>query len=530
MIKLLLVEDESGTRNGLMKHLKWNELGVDVVEEAIDGVEGLEAARRMHPDIVVSDIRMPGMNGIEFTSHVRKEFPECKIIYLSGYSDVEYLKAAIRNNAVSYVEKPIIIEELQEVIAKAVQLCMETNKMKETVDHIHMALSGSLPFIRQNIVNGLIVNQIDEAELKRNLNLAGVRFNPNDQYTASIVVPTFQEDESSDAKQRCCNAIIDFLHHASDGFTHLAVLKDSSQVVVITAHQPERRNDLGEIYRRLSGHLKEIEWAGSGLSWVVGSSSPELSGVNGSYRLAAGFLNDLFYYDYGDLFYASNRTSSLSTMSDEIIPSYAVLLQDLQKDEIMPFIEQLYQDMKTKAGTPVDEVKNLFYQMLRMLVEQGEKRGLPFSGSGPQKEQYDWVMMSRIGTLKQLKDYFLSKAANILDHFDTTDSNNQAVLDVIKYIRGNYSDKEISVQLLAEHIHLTPTYLSALFKKETGKTISEFITEVRIEKSANLLMEPQSKLYDVADQSGYSDANYFAKAFKKIKGMTPSQFRSKHKS
>ena len=174
MIKLLLVEDESATRKGLMKHIKWHELGVDVVEEAKDGIDGLEAARRMQPDIVISDIRMPGMNGIDFTAAVREEFPACKIIFLSGHSDKEYLKAAIRINAVSYVEKPINVDELREVIAKAVRLCRENLK----VDRMQMALSESLPFIRQNIVNGLIRSPIDERELRRSLQLGGVSFAP----------------------------------------------------------------------------------------------------------------------------------------------------------------------------------------------------------------------------------------------------------------------------------------------------------------------------------------------------------------
>ncbi|MBP3966562.1 response regulator transcription factor [Paenibacillus lignilyticus] len=526
MIKLLVVEDETVTRKGLMKHIKWNELGVDVVEEAKDGVEGLEVARRMHPDIVVSDIRMPGMNGIEFTASLREEFPACKIIYMSGYSDKEYLKAAIRIHAVSYVEKPIVIEELQEVIRKAVHLCMENNK----VNHINMALSSSLPFIRQNIVNDLINNHTDCDELRRNLNLAGISFNQGDSYTVSIIVPSYDDDETGVLKQSCCNRIIEFLHHTSHGFTHLAVMKDSTHMIVISAHKPESKQEFAAVYHLLSEHLKEQGMACSRLSWVVGGTSAEVSRIRDSYETAAGFLKHLFYYDFGNIFYAANREVSVFPIHAEILKSYAELLQELHKDKIIQFTEQLYTVIRTKTGTPVDEVKNLFYQMMHMLIEQAAKRGLDLSISDHRKEEYDWAMMSRIDTLKHLKGYFLKKAADLLDRIENIESSSRAVLDVIKYIRSNYSDKEISVNMLADHVHLTPTYLSSLFRKETGKTISEFITEVRIEKSANLLMKPQAKLYEIADRSGYNDANYFTKAFKKITGMTPTQFRRKHKS
>ncbi|SDX99769.1 response regulator [Paenibacillus sp. CF384] len=529
MIKLLVVEDESVTRKGLMKHIKWNELGVDVVEEARDGVEGLEVARRLHPDIVVSDIRMPGMNGIEFTTSLREQFPECQIIYMSGYSDKEYLKAAIRLHAVSYVEKPIIIEELQEVIQKAVQLCIENNK----VHHINMALSDSLPFIRQNIVNGLIYNTLDWEELKRNLNLAGVAFDDRrDAYTISIIVPSYEDAETAnEVKQSCCNRIMAFLHHASHGFIHLAVMKDSSSIIVLSAHKPENTNNLATIYQLLSEHVKHTESQCSYLSWIVGSTSSKLSEIRHSYETAAGYLQHLFYYDSGHFVRASTRTDSdFYTINEALITSYAKLLPDLQPDKIMLFTETLYQELRRKPGTSVDEVKSLFYQMMRMLVEQAGKSGLPLSISSHQNVEYYWAMMSKMDTLKQLKDYFLQRAAYILDSIEHIETNSRSVHDVIKFIRGNYSDKEISVNMLADHVHLTPTYLSSLFRKETGETISEYIAKVRIEKSADLLLEPQAKLYEVAVRSGYNDANYFAKAFKKIKGMTPSQFRRRHKS
>ncbi|AZN41744.1 response regulator transcription factor [Paenibacillus albus] len=526
MIKLLLVEDESVTRKGLMKHIKWHELGVDVVEEAKDGIDGLDAARRIHPDIVISDIRMPGMNGIEFTSCIREQFPACQIIYLSGHSDKEYLKAAIRLNAVSYVEKPINIDELQEVIARAVKLCLENAKFK----HMNLALSESQPFIRQNIVNGLIHSPIDNDELTRNLHLAGIALDHGDSYTASMIVPSYDEFETNDVKQSCSNRIIAFLHQSANGLMHLAAMRESFHILVISIHKPAYKQDFDAMYHHLSAHVKEQQLKCLAISWVVGSTTPELHRLRDSYKLADGFLKHLFYYDFGNIFYANNKPAAVYALGEDIIAAYASLLQELHKDSIIQFTENLYRALKTQTGTPVDEVKNLFYRMMRMLVQQGEKRGLHPIPSGLRQEEYDWAIMSRIGTLKQLKVYFLNKAAIILDGIDKLETNSRAVLDVKKYIRGKYRDKEISVNMLAEHVHLTPTYLSTLFKKETGKTISEYITEVRIEHSADLLMEPQSKLYQVADLSGYNDANYFAKAFKKITGMTPTEFRRKHKS
>lgn len=128
MIKLLVLDDEYITRKGIINNINWSDLGVVLIEEARDGLEGLDMASRLKPDIIISDIRMPRMNGIEFCKQIREQIPECRIIFISGYSDIEYLKAAIHLNAISYIEKPISIEELQSVIKKAVDLCLESEK------------------------------------------------------------------------------------------------------------------------------------------------------------------------------------------------------------------------------------------------------------------------------------------------------------------------------------------------------------------------------------------------------------------
>ncbi|MFC4808594.1 response regulator transcription factor [Paenibacillus sp. GCM10023250] len=525
MMKLLLVEDESDTRKGLMKHIRWQELGVGVVEEAKDGIEGLEAAIRLQPDIVVSDIRMPGMNGIDFTAAVRERLPACKIIFLSGHSDKEYLKAAIRINAVSYVEKPINIGELQEVIAKAVRQCRDDRN----ADRLNLTLTESLPFIRQKIVSGLIRGTIGDDELTRSLRLAGVSFAPGCAYTASIVVPAYDEGTPNEARLRGSNRIIDYLHQASNGFAHLAVMQDADRIVVLSAHRPDRQKELAAVYALLTAHLSDRDPPCPKLSWLAGIAAPGWPGIRASYETAAELLSHLFYYDFGTIVYAADKPFAAYSIARELLPSYAKLLQEPDKEAILSFADRLYQTIRTKTGTPVDDVKNLFYRMLRLLAEQGEKRGLHPSQPESGQEEYDWAMMSKIGTFKQLKDYFLRRAAALLDRMASLESNSRAVQDVKKYIQGNYGDKEITVNMLAEHVHLTPTYLSSLFRKETGKTISEYITEVRIARSADLLMEPQSKLYEVAERSGYNDANYFAKAFKKITGMTPTQFRRRHK-
>ena len=144
MLKLLIVEDEKATRKGLLAHIDWGRFGITEIAEAADGLEGLATAKQMRPDIVISDIRMPGLSGIELAQRLVAELPKCRIIFLSGHSDKEYLKAAIRFGVVSYVEKPIDLHELQEAISLAARKCSEKQEAQPGAPSLEDLVRGVL--------------------------------------------------------------------------------------------------------------------------------------------------------------------------------------------------------------------------------------------------------------------------------------------------------------------------------------------------------------------------------------------------
>lgn len=171
MLKIIIVDDERRTREGLKKNIKWAELGIETVETADDGIEALEIAINLEPDIVVCDIKMPEMDGIEFATRLREKLPEVQIIFLSGYADKEYLKSAIRLKAVEYVEKPVDIEEIAGVIKKAAAICESENRRKNKIEEIKSHIVGSMPYtleqIKEYIAEGIIsLEEGPQAEIK----------------------------------------------------------------------------------------------------------------------------------------------------------------------------------------------------------------------------------------------------------------------------------------------------------------------------------------------------------------------------
>jgi len=529
LIKLLVVDDESVTRKGLMKYINWNELGVHLVEEARDGIEGIEIATIFHPDIVVSDIRMPGMNGIEFATKIRVLFPESRIIFLSGYSDKEYLKAAIHLNAVSYVEKPINLDELKEVVKRAVALCMEHEKKKLAEKNINSALSESLPFIRQNIVFKLIGRKTIPEDLTKDLQLVGVPFKIDDPFTVLILKSAFRLEFTNEEKESSSNEILNMLEECLCDTIHICAEKEDNYIIVISGCNTfGSRKRLSTMFETLRTWIREHSLTCINLFCAVGLPVAGMVRIRESYETAVLALQKLFFQGYNNIVFYENRPMEFISFDHDITADFLVLIQEQNKDKAIGFIEKLCRVIRVNEGTLVVEVKSIFFRLSFTLFKEAEKRGLQLSKTVDPEEKYLWNLISNFQTLQEIKEYLISKIILVFEGIKDLESNSRAIFNVMNYIRKNYFTADLSVKILATHVYLTPTYLSALFKKETGKTIGEYLVEVRIEKSKELLMDPQIKLFEVARKIGYSDANYFAKVFKKQMGLTPSAFREKY--
>ncbi|MEN8905995.1 MAG: response regulator, partial [Clostridiales bacterium] len=173
MLSILIVEDEKHTREGLLKYIPWQKIGIDKTYDAENGLQALEIANDFCPNIILTDVRMPKMNGIELSRKIRKKFPDCKIIFLSSYTDKEYLKSAIEINAVNYIEKPVDLNEVNSILKNTVYICMEEQKKealektyKSIVTENFLKLNEMISFeiIQKDINLELIKNKLNEVK------------------------------------------------------------------------------------------------------------------------------------------------------------------------------------------------------------------------------------------------------------------------------------------------------------------------------------------------------------------------------
>lgn len=528
MIKLLVVDDESTTRKGLIKHIPWNKLGVNLIEEAKDGIEALEIADRINPDIVLSDIRMPGMNGIELAFKLREQQPNCKIIFLSGYSDKEYLKAAINLSAVSYVEKPINLSEVMGAVQKAVELCVEEEKRRISEMSISTVLTENIPFVKQKIIMNLIERKADVEEALNELRLINVPIKAKGRYNALII--KLQVDGEIVNKDSDINytELIQVLDECIKEEAHISAYRDNKNIVVfLSAEEPDYQYKLTRAFEHMVKAAGEQKFKGTSLFCSVGQNVNGIENIAQSYQTALSAMNKIFFYGYNNIIFYNNNGEDSYFIDENIHVQFTEYLSELRAEEAILLIEKLCLEIKKHDTTPVNHVKNIFFKLAFQLFMEAEKRGIYFSETGDNEEKYLWNLISDFQTLQEVKGYMVNKITSVFKRIEELESSSRTVYEVKKYIKSNFSDENLSIKLLADKVYLTPAYLSGLFKKETGKTISEYIVDVRIEKSKDYLKDNRLKLFEVARNVGYSEANYYAKVFKKLVGLTPSEYREK---
>lgn len=507
-MKLLLADDEVITRKGLHNNINWKSLGITEIREVEDGQEGVELLERYAPDVLLTDIRMPFINGIELAIKTKERYPNCKIIFLSGFSDKEYLKAAIHLGAVNYIEKPIDLEELYSTIQKAIDLHNDEKNYMSSEE------------LKKMLVEKMIRAQDNMLLPRKILKKIHLDFEESSYYHVLIIRHTPTIVEENYVLERIGEKLVDAF-----GLTHvLGVEKDQQNVLWIIEHEANEFIDkVKEIKNNLVIQYPELN---KQLFYAVGSEVKGVENIYQSYQTAVIHLQVLFWSGYG------NIATSLPKIDSDQKLSFEILLSDFQQrlnsdsdEKIMDWIKQQFMSIKLHKNAMSNEVKNHVFQMTLKLYESNYME-MPIS-KDENKNPYLWEQIFKIETLGDLYQYFMEKLKLFLSNKEISNQYSQSVRKAIEIINAQYMRLDLSTKDLAQEVFLTTSYLSNLFKQETGETVGRYIQKVRVENSKKLLQQKQLSLAEIAEKVGYRDANYYAKVFKKIYGYSPSDFRER---
>ena len=263
------------------------------------------------------------------------------------------------------------------------------------------------------------------------------------------------------------------------------------------------------------------------LFFSVGMQVTQISRIYESYQSAVISLQSHFIKGYGSSIFYGEEMTGQPMASDAVLTEFKELLAEMDMERIRQFANQMFMKIRFSKSAFANDIKNTCFQLCLELYREAERQVSYQRDETEKDEPYLWEKIFQIETLNELKNFFDMEIEKIAKAVESNQGFSKAIFRVRKIIEGHYMETDLSTKSLAEQVFLTTTYLSSLFSKETGMTISEYITRVRIEQSMMLLKDNQMKLAEIAQKVGYSDANYYTKAFRKVTGRTPSDYRER---
>lgn len=513
--KAIVIDDEQLTRRGLIDYIQWDEFNIKIVGEASDGLEGLSLAERVQPDLMLCDVRMPKMDGIALARKVKELLPNCKIIFLSAYSDVEYLKSAIQLKAIDYVEKPVNLREFTELIRRTVLLCREEREKEHRRLNLMVKMEKTTPYLRHKLLLNLIGHEGGSAnEIKVAAELAGVELFEQGRYACCVL-----DTSDKDMLGKLLNKSVE----AFEAENIQALCGEVRQQLIFVC---PLEGDTGlYMISSLCQSIIESGKSNFGVSTVIGIGNlcDSIYDVEKIYRQASEAAAYYFFKGidnvilYSDISEQSKQKYTLNKGQLTKMEKY-IMEQDFTASLII--LESIVEGMKNGDIGSIDDIKQELFRIYLMVSKiYSELVIQPDSG----------VLLTRrfnTGDINSISDFIADTIRTVEKGIRLSKDNksNFVIREVEAYVQKNYSNN-VSIADIAKAVYLSPTYLCALFKKEKGETINDYITKVRIQNAMWLLKDQKLKLYEVAQKVGYDDSNYFAKVFKKITGHNPSEYR-----
>ncbi len=522
LYRVLLVDDEEDIRVGISRKMDWEGLGFTLVGEAENGRDALELADALRPDVVLTDIKMPFMDGLELCRILTDRLPASKFVIFSGFDDFEYAKQAVRMNVSEYILKPINAVELADVLRKLKEQLDRERTERKDLETLRLRYEESLPVLRSLFLSRLLDGSVDrpvELAERYGVDLTGPAL------TAAIVHITGDRDRR-ELLALSVEQLFEENLHLERG-TCRAFLYDDSVALLASLAQKE------DIYGFIAAVDRVCALAESylGVQLTVGVGLP-CSDPAELPQSAAGARSALDYRNLvgrGRAIYIRDLEPEVGTHlsfdeNDEQKLTAAVKLGG--EAEVRAAVGQLLDKLRG-SGLSLSKCNLFFLELLTCLLkltreadaEQEEVFGPGFTGA---------VQVTDFDAPEALESWCCERCLRIqeLIRRRRTDSAGRTVERAKEFINAHYSESGLSVEMLCDHLHLSPTYFSTLFKREVGMSFTAYVTVVRMEAAAAALRNTEEKTYLIARDCGYDDPNYFSYVFKRHFGVSPTKYRA----
>lgn len=517
MLKLLIVDDNDVELHGLAAMINTFDFPIDICATARSGKEGLQKAAVYKPDIVLTDLRMPQMDGIEMISLMKQERPESQVVLISGFEDFKAAREAIALEILAYLLKPVNREELYNVLLKC---CSFTDADALLADRLSKKSRISLfSFEEENLARQLLFHVTGETSLslidqQDNPLTSGRRF--------SVVTVDIYQESGNDA--------LLYFHHLQ-GFAKQTnalapILVDANKAAIIF-HAPSFVDEssfidnLANNAEQIVSLLEQLNLPAITVGISDITEDPSLIPVLLQQSFTA--IEERFYNNKRNvLFYEDKKVASPCFYSSENTNQPANLILSLDEAGLSDFCRSFFE---TIGHDPQEEIRNQTMEMMSFALTALRKANIEFERQINEKG-LPYTTLGHKKTLAGLQDYVTSYFLNLMKiaHRLSEEQSTKTITRICNIIRQEYNTP-LSIDYLAEKLYLSPSHLRRLFKNKTGLTVLDYIENVRMDMACQLLSQIKYRIHEIGGMIGYENASYFNLVFKKHFNMTPGEYR-----
>jgi len=527
MLKIVIVEDEDVIRDGLINYMDWNSIGYEFAGEASNGRQAIEVINRVNPDVLLTDIRMPFIDGLTLVEEVKKDHPDLYYIILSGHDEFEYARRALKAGVYEFLLKPIHIPHLKEILSKLKIAYEKRQSTRDELQKLKELERESKLQLKKKILGDILVDNVPVDEQSDFFTLLGNEFKESYFVVGvvemqNLVMRTIESDylELTEIDREFGVRIESFIENIDNSF--LFKSSNCERIICLVAANSQI---LTSIIQQISINANNKQDELVSIVLFFGNIHKGLEGLIQSHMEGRTAWEKMNTKTWTNVLYPVNQDIDPINFTDFDTSTLIAEVKSGTKEGIDVELQLFENTLKIKGMTShmfvIMIISNIFFQIIKLPegMEEFPKERMENTTSYYQKiiNQKDITGIF----------YYLKKVCySINDIFAEVYSGKFGVVlkRAIEYINENYQKENLMLKDVAGYAYVSSSYLSIILKKEMGITFIEYLTKVRMEHAKKLLDETQMKHYEIAEACGYSNPTYFSSIFKKIYGVSPSTY------
>ncbi|WCM62321.1 response regulator [Paenibacillus polymyxa] len=526
MYRLLIVDDEYHIREGLKLMVAESGLSVEVSDVAEDGVTALRLYTERRPDMILLDINLPDMSGLDVAKTIREKDQQTPLLFLTGYESMTYIRQAVSLQAVDYLLKPVTSGDFEAALSRAEDRIAQWRRSEEEAIHRHRSLE---PLYREHLLLDLLQQRRPAAEVIREMDGPGFF---SETSGPPYTVLCCELEEASHQEAAATSKPHGSMHKSSHVFAELAgeaaaaagakahsaaVSRDRRVVLLATASCRAAERTAQQIRQAVQERLSQ------GVSIGISRPVQRMEQLPEAYEEAVQAAEHRGWVGYSQIIpYESIQAAEPN--SSQLLEKELLMITEIRAGNDAAVHAILQEWSGQLAGLPVKQVKMIVTQLVLFVMRIVQSDA--FVGQTSMQEQDPLLELSRLRHGPEMIDYVSRYFVRVGRHVrESREKGIPRKFQRAKEWIREHLQEDGGLNRLAEYMNMSPKYLSARFKQVTGESFADYQTRVRFERARELLLDPNRKVAEVAEVVGFTDTNYFSIAFKKHTGLTPTEFR-----